>query len=315
MSFRGLVLWLLGLCGCVTLHAQDSSCSVSANADTAIVTCPQGAAISVDLGQGFSELASALSGIGGVSFTYTVSLGSGTLPTGLTLGPSGLLSGTLTTANTFNFTLSYDIELSADGMVAFSQNFESPLTFVVTPYAGASLTVDPPGLTFNLTQNGAAAAQAVNIANNSDQAVQFSASVTTASGGNWLAISATQGSISSFSSSGLVVTADPSQLKEGTYSGTVTIAVTGSSPVNVSVVAVVAGNLPNIQISQTGERFQAVVGGTATAPQTIDVLNSGSAALNFTAAASTISGGNWLSVSPSSGTTSAAASGAVTVSV
>jgi uncharacterized protein (TIGR03437 family) len=205
--------------------------------------------------------------------------------------------------------------LSADGMVAFSQNVESPLTFVVTPYAGASLTVDPPGLTFNLTQNGAAASQAVNIANNSDQAIQFSASATTASGGNWLTISATQGSISSFSSSGLVVTADPSQLKEGTYSGTVTISVTGASPVNVSVVAVVAGNLPNIQISQTGERFQAVVGGTATGPQTIDVLNSGSAALNFTAAASTISGGNWLSVAPSAGTAGAAASGAVTVSV
>ncbi len=313
MSLLRSALLVLGLSSCAALYAQSQACTVDDS--TATATCPQGTSFSQDPDQLFSELASILSGIPELSFSYTVSVGSGTLPPGLTLSPSGLLNGTLTTAGTFSFSTTTDFMVSADGIVAFDETFDSPFTIVVTPYSGSSLTVDPSGLNFNLTQNAAAAIQTVNITNNSNQAVQFSASATTTSGGNWLTISAPQGSIASFNSFGLVVTANPSQLKEGTYSGTVSISIAGGSTVDVSVVAVVAGTQPNLQISQTGERFQAVVGGAATSPQTISVLNSSDSPLNFTASASTISGGNWLSVSPSSGTTSAAASGAVTVSV
>jgi uncharacterized protein (TIGR03437 family) len=97
--------------------------------------------------------------------------------------------------------------------------------------------------------------------------------------------------------------------------GTVTVSVSGETPTIVGVQAVVAGNQPIIELSQTGLRFQAVSGGTATSPQPIEVLNPGPGSLAFSAAASEISGGTWLQVTPGGGSSTTATPGSVTVSV
>jgi uncharacterized protein (TIGR03437 family) len=322
MRLRGLALSLLIFLGFVAgLNAQGqvptppSQCTSNA---TAILTCPQGLAFYFDLGQVYDPLEAVfgeLNGLDGIFFDFSFAVTAGSLPPGLTLSPNGVFSGTLTTAGQFNFTLTLTIKLGAEGMTIFSDSVGSPATFVVTPYSGPTLTIAPSALSFSLTQGAAGVTKSVNISNNSNEALQYSASVTTNSGGNWLQLTSSGGSIAPFNSSSLGVTADPSSLKPGTYSGTVTISVAGGQTLTVSVLVVVAGTQPAIVLSQTGLRFEAVLGGAATSPQTITVLNPGSGTLNFSASAATVSGGNWLSVSPSSGSSSASAAGEVTASV
>jgi uncharacterized protein (TIGR03437 family) len=324
MRFGAFALWLVALWSCTSaLHAQGSvpavpsPCSADVGGTSATLTCPQGFDFYYDLGEVYEPLTAAFASLGntdGAFFKFNFAVTGGSLPPGLTVSPSGVFSGTLTTEGQFNFTLTITISFGVEGTTVFSDSAANPASFIVTPYSGPAVTINPAALSFSLTQNAAAVTQSISIANHGSQAVQFSASATTNSGGNWLQLSSPQGSITPSGSFGLAVTADPSKLAPGTYSGAVTISIPGAPPLGVSVLAVVAGAQPNIQLSQTGLRFQAVSGGTATSPQTITVVNSGTT-VNFAASASTLSGGNWLSVSPSSGTSGGATAGAVTVSV
>jgi uncharacterized protein (TIGR03437 family) len=320
MLIRGFVLSLIGFCGSAALHAQIPvlPACVTSFGEGSSVGCSVGSSYSFDFGQlfGLEELASTVNGADGLALLYSFTA-TGNVPTGLTLSSSGLLSGTLAAAGDFNFTLTINLTLDYEGSPLITESIPLPFEFVVTGYTGPQLTVDPQALSFDLTQGGAAVTQSVTIANYGNQAVQFSASATTSSGGNWLQLSSTSGPIASLGSSGLSITADPSKITAGagTYSGTVTVSIPGEPTAVVSVLAVVSGTQPNIELSQTGATFDAVSGGTATSPQTITVLNPGAGILDFTASASTIAGGDWLSVSPSSGTTSAASAGSVTVSV
>lgn len=286
-------------CGAILSAQTAANCSGAYAFSSETITCPQGTTISLDFGQGFAEIAAELNGASdGITFTYNLSA-SENLPPGVTFSPSGLLSGTLTTAGTFSFTVNITYDFQYMG-TDYPFSFPAPQTFIVTPYAGASTVVDPSGLGFHLTQGAPAVTQSVNIANQSNTAEAFTASASTASGGNWLSLSPSSGSIASFGASSIGVTADPSSLPPGTYTGTVAISITGGKSYAVSVLATVTGNQPNIQLSQSGLRFLAVTGGAATPPQIITVLNSGAGTLNFSASPSTVTGGNWLSVTQQS---------------
>jgi len=322
MVLRGFVLSTLVFLGCTTaLHAQSIPappplCTTSVSGDTGTITCPQGTSFYYDLGQVYDPLVAVFaqySGIDGLFFKYSFAATGGSLPPGLTLSPNGVFSGTLTTAGTFDFSFTISISFGAGGMTIFSDSTANPAVFVVTPYSGPQVSVDSSALSFNLTANAAPVTESVAIANNGGQAVSFSASATTNSGGNWLTLSPT-GSVGAFQSTALAISADPSHLAPGTYSGDITIDA-GGQTLGISVLAVVSSSQPNIQLSQNGLRFQAVSGGTATSPQSITVLNSGGGTLSFAAAVSTISGGSWLNVSPASGTSTAKSAGSVTVSV
>lgn len=72
-------------------------------------------------------------------------------------------------------------------------------------------------------------------------------------------------------------------------------------PVTITVSAV----QQTILIPQTGLTSYAVQGGGPSSPQFFDVLNTGVGQMQFTATASTLSGGNWLAVFPPSGVSDA----------
>jgi uncharacterized protein (TIGR03437 family) len=104
---------------------------------------------------------------------------------------------------------------------------------------------------------------------------------------------------------------DVTSLAAGTYTGTVTETTplpaalaalpapqeTQQVVLNVSASPFLTASSPNVQ-------WNVPAGGSAQSPQVITVQSSG-AAIRFTAAASTTSGGNWLSVTPAQGTTPA----------
>jgi uncharacterized protein (TIGR03437 family) len=319
MALRGLLLSVAALSGCAAmLNAQTlptlPSCLAFDLQGQSSPACAVGSSFSYDFGQLFdlSEIVSIIGSNGsGIGFMYSFAVTGGTLPTGLSLSQSGLLSGTFTQGGNFAFSLTLTWAITIEGQ-SYPFSFPFPLTMDITGSSGPPLSVNPTGLSFNLTQNGSASTQSVSVFNNTAQAVQVSATASTS--GNWLSVSSV-GSVPAYSSATVAITANPTQLGPGTYPGTVTVSVAGGSTTTVSVLAVVTSGQPNLLLSQTGLFFDAVQGGSSSGPQTISILNSGSGALNYTVAASTISGGDWLSVSSSSGSTSGSSAGSVMVSV
>ncbi len=98
------------------------------------------------------------------------------------------------------------------------------------------------------------------------------------------------------------VGANGAGLAAGVYSGTVTVSsATTNQTTIVPVTLTVQAQTQTILVSQSGLLFTGVAGGSSVPPQTIGVLNIGQGTMNWTATASTLNGGLWLSVTPSSG--------------
>jgi uncharacterized protein (TIGR03437 family) len=192
---------------------------------------------------------------------------------------------------------------------ATTSSANSPLSVPVTLNVTAALAPSPTSLTFNYTINGALpAAQPVGVTSNG-AAITYTAAASTTSGGNWLQVS--PGSATTPIGVSVSVGTIAQTLAAGTYSGTVTLTSSAAtnSPVTIPVTLKVSAQ-PTLSVLPTLLTFAGQVGGSNPASQTLSVSAS-PGSLNFTATASTTSGGNWLSVSPGSGTTN----GSVTVSV
>jgi uncharacterized protein (TIGR03437 family) len=135
----------------------------------------------------------------------------------------------------------------------------------------------------------------------------YTAMVSTTTGGNWLSASPLMGvTPASFN-----VTFDATNLTAGTYNGQIVVTAVGSASVTLNAQFVVVSASPTIALNQSSFSFSGLLGATNPPVQTTIISNSGSGAFNWTTSASTVSGGNWLSVSPASGT----GSGGITASV
>ena len=252
----------------------------------------------------------------GVSFTYSFTLAGGNLPPGISLSASGLLSGTPTTAGQYSFTITlhFAFIFTVPGAPP-DYVIDEPFNFAITVQGptGPQLSVQPGLLSFPFTLNAAAASQSVSVINQGAQAVAYSASASTKTGGSWLSV-AGPGSAPAFGQGSIQVTANPAGLDAGTYTGYVTVTA-GASQFNVSVVMTVTGSQQIISLSQTGLTFRAVSGGGAPAPQSYGVLNGGAGNLSWTATGSTLSGSNWLTWTPLNGSSAAGAAPPVSVRV
>ena len=133
--------------------------------------------------------------------------------------------------------------------------------------------------------------------------LNFSASVSLDSGTDWLAVTPASGSASPTAPGIVTVNVTPGNLPEGTYSGSIRIASpatnqTVSIPIAISITAPATKPV----LSQTGLTFSAMPGGGKPLARTFTIGNEGQGSLNWTAKATTLSGGSWLGVSPGSGT-------------
>ena len=270
-----------------------------------------GVPFSLDFGQGLDEIPP----IADVQFTYSFTVSSGSLPPGLSLSPSGLLSGTPTTAGNYTFGITFTFQIIFDGQ-NFGQSVPFNFGLVVSGGSGAKVTVDPATLSFPLNQGSATAiTKVLRVSNLSNQAQTFTASAQASNGGSFITASG-GGSIGAFSSSSISVTVNPGNLVPGTYTGTVSVIVSSSNQTfSIPILVTVTSAQQQLQLSASGLRFQAVSGAGAPPSQSITVLNGGSGSLDFAAKATTISGGSWLSVSPTSGRADQISSPVVTVSV
>ncbi|MBK9169821.1 MAG: hypothetical protein IPM24_20505 [Bryobacterales bacterium] len=171
-----------------------------------------------------------------------------------------------------------------------------PVTLTVTPPQVISVT--PNLLTFSAQAGGAApAAQPLTVTTSAGPA-DFTVATSTATGGPWLAATPAEGTTPGTIS----VSVNQATLAAGTYTGSVTITVPGAqnNPAVISVQLTVTGS--PLTAAPTSLAFAYDIGGPVPAVRPLDVI-AGGANVGFTAEPFTESGGNWLTVTPTSGTT------------
>jgi hypothetical protein len=156
--------------------------------------------------------------------------------------------------------------------------------------SGSALAVSPTSLAFSYTQGGTLpAAQTLSVS--SRNTTSFTVST---SGASWLSVSKTSGKTNTT----VGVSVRPGSLAAGTYSATVTIS-SRYSTVRVPITLAVKSATAKLAVSPTSLAFSFQQGGTTPASQSLSVTSS-SGTLSFT---DSVSGGSWLSVSRTSGST------------
>jgi len=143
------------------------------------------------------------------------------------------------------------------------QSFEVVLN--VTPPTQQTTPNPVPGGLLFLTQAGAATVppQTVSIYTGSVTTVNYQASAATASGANWLSVSPTVGTTSAGSVGQGTITANPSGLKAGVYTGTVSYQFSATAVRSVNVTLVVS-NVASTPAAISGLHPNAVSACTAT---------------------------------------------------
>lgn len=186
-----------------------------------------------------------------------------------------------------------------------------PVTFLVNAGLDQNLSTDTQELTFNLA--GAAQSQSVQVLNLGGGQINFYVQIAGAAAVG-LTSSIQQGSTSPNIPATVTITADPSKLPVGTSSASLLVLGANLQSATIPITITVSPAPQQLALSQAGFTFAATAGGGVTPPQTFQVLNIGSGSFNWTAQASTVSGGSWLSVSQNNGSSSSSAFGSVTVS-
>lgn len=167
---------------------------------------------------------------------------------------------------------------------------QNPL-FNITPLA---LNLSAPFGSENTVQ------QNINLSVTDNSAVSFTVPTPTTTSGNWLRVAPSSGT----TPSSITVIADPNFLSVGTYTGIVQITSTAlptaqSIPVTFRILATATG-----AATPSALTFTQTVGGTAPAAQNVALSSTGTA-LSFVTTTSTTDLGQWLSVTPITGTTPA----------
>ena len=176
-----------------------------------------------------------------------------------------------------------------------------PVTFNVGPSQPAQLKVDKQVLSFTLPRSGGVQSQLAVVANTGSGTFTFAATATTRTGGNWLSVVPVSADVSARAPATLTVTANVRGLAPGTYSGSVQLTTVNAGTAEISVILTVSAADQALLLTQTGLSFTAVSGGGQVPPQSFGVVNLGTGNLAWRATASTLTGGQWLRVSPATG--------------
>jgi uncharacterized protein (TIGR03437 family) len=181
------------------------------------------------------------------------------------------------------------------------------VSLTVTAPGQPSLSVNPAFLNFSFVQPSPARSRTLSVSNAGGGSLNVSLTATTTAGGAWLKASVASLALGAFASTTATITADPTGLAPGVYSGVVTATSVNPAesvivPVNMTISAVPQ----TILIPQTGLTFFAVQGGGPTTPQFFNILNTGVGQMLWSVKASTLSGGSWLSAFPPNGLSDAA---------
>ena len=190
-----------------------------------------------------------------------------------------------------------------------AQSVLVPITMIVTAVS-QTILIPQNGLTFFAVQGGGLPPpQTFNILNGGQGQMSWNTSVSTLSGGNWLAAFPTNGVTDASSPSvppQIRVNVFPGSLTAGVYFGSVQVTAPGANN-SPQIVLVCLNLLPpgsNIGplVQPTGMIFVAGAGSQPPGSQSVLVQSLNTSPLTFTTGTSTSAGGSWLTVLPPGGT-------------
>ena len=237
----------------------------------------------------------------------------------LTLSPSsgtfaGQTSTTITVDRSNLAAGSYSGQISFSQQGSKNQPLKLTVTMAVNP-ASANLVLSYAAMNFQGTTAQDPAAQSITIQNTGGQALDWTASVSTASGINWLALSYYAGNLAAGSQATIGVSATSAGLSAGSYQGTLTFSYAGASSTPVTVTLTVSPPppppLPRLAVQPAGLNFNAILGQNPPA-QSFTITNSGNAPMNWSIAEDS-NGSTYAPVSQSQGTLPAAKSIVISV--
>ncbi len=230
----------------------------------------------------FYASASTTSGGSWLTVTPTTATTPGTIA--VSVSPAALAQGTyygtivLSPGGFFSTTTTISVTLTVSTTPELKVSTLQPFNYQV------GTTAVPASQTLSLTSSGAA--------------LTFTASATTSSGGNWLVLSSTSGA----TAADLTVSISPgliSGLPIGTYTGEITInAAAASNPTTTVTVKLNISTAPFVSTSPASLSFSISPGGALPATKSLAITSSTSG-IRFVAA----SASNWLTVTPTDGTT------------
>jgi hypothetical protein len=253
----------------------------------------------------------------GTNFSFTSTATTSTGGSWLQLTPS---SGVYSTPAAVIVSVNPSVSLAAgtySGQIVFAEysagtpNMTVPVSLTITP-AGAAFFDDTSGqVSFSMVPGGKPPSQIVQIRNGGPGTLNWSGTVSTADGGNWLGVSATAGTAPSL----VTVSLTPASLPgggalAGTFVGQLKFTATGCSitvPVSVTVGANVFGQVNPIS-------FTMPFAGDNPPQQVLPIPSTGTTFNFYFAMVATGNGGSWLKINPSSGVYSTPAAVAISVS-
>lgn len=200
----------------------------------------------------------------------------------------------------------YEGTIRIDTLTANPTSSTIRVRFEAGPLAPPSLQIDRPSVTFAFPREPVSRRETVQLSNTGSGILPLSINARTANGGGWLQVRPMNGTVTPQSPLQVTLQADSAGLIPGTYTAAVMLSL-GSITREIPVTMMVSDADHAILLSQSGLSFTAVQTGGAPPPQDFAVVNLGTGSMAFQASASTLSGGNWLSVSPTEGAATAGA--------
>lgn len=191
-----------------------------------------------------------------------------------------------------------------------------PVTLnVIDPGAGRLVPL-PPSVRESAVRGGASFDRRIIVSNPGTGSVPFRAEVVFRGGSGWLSAIATAAAATNAAPGIVVLTFNMTGLNAGSYEAELRLIRTDNNEVvSVPVFLLVSAQSQTLLVSQTALEFTGVPDGGAPPAQVFRVLNGGGGSMPWTAEAVTRSGGNWMRVSPASGSASPAAPSPVSVTV
>lgn len=245
------------------------------------------------------------------SAAVTYESGSGWLNIGFTTGgtPAALPVG-VKTAGLAAGTYAATVTIVAPGAANSPQAVK--ITLSLTAGGEPKLAVDHQSILFRAKRGGSnPPAEIVNITNAGGGSLRWSVIVQTRGDLDWLSVSPVAGE----GSATVTISARTGSLASGVYQGLVAfLNQANNRPTEVPVTFIVSEAAPSLLLSHLGTLFVVNEGGSYVPPDTVQVLNVGDAEMSWQATAGSLSGGDWLAVSPTSGRTAAGSSSTMQLS-